>query len=130
MRLLSILCLVIGAAVASAQSPSPARPISSADARAFGEELEREFEKNGPDFFVKRLDVPRLADIALDGKPGKSETKEGFRSGMTQRQDRFAANIAKGMEGFSSYKLLRVTTNERPQLVFRCLTDAGALNYH
>jgi len=129
MRLISILFLLTGLAVASAQSPRAAKTVSEADARAFGEELQREFEKNGPDFFVKALDVARLSEIALAGQPGKEETKDGFRAGLMK--GRFSTSLAKGMEAFSSYKLLRViATNERPRLVFRCLSEEGALNYH
>ena len=129
MRLLSLLFLLTGILIATAQSPRPARPISAAEARDFGEEIEREFKENGPDFFVKALDVARLVEIATAGQPGKDEIKDEFRAGVMKGG--LGANLAKGMEGFSSYKLLRaVATNERPQLVFRCLTDAGALNYH
>ena len=109
--------------IAAAQSPGTVRPISAAEARDFGEETEREF-RNGPDFFAKAIDPVRLVGIATAGQPGKDEIKAGFRTGVMSGG--LGANLAKAMEGFSSYKLLRtVTTNERPQLVFRCLTDEG-----
>jgi hypothetical protein len=114
---------------AAAQSPPRSQAISATEARDFGQEIEREFRENGPDFLVKAIDLRRLLEIAIAGQPGKEEYNTGFRQGLMSKG--LGANLAKGMEGFSSYKLLRViTTNERPLLVFRGLTGEGALNYH
>jgi tetratricopeptide (TPR) repeat protein len=102
--------------------------ITPDEVRKFGEDIEREFRESGPDFFVNSIDVVRMVDIATAGQPGDDQTKTSFRSGASSG---FHRNLAQGMERFSSYKLLRViTTNERPQLVFRCLSDEGSLNYH
>lgn len=128
MRLLSILLLFAGIIVAAAQAPEP-QPISAAEAQAFGARIEHEFSTNGPAFFVKSLDLRRLLELALADQPGREESKKGFRDGVLESS--FNGNLAKGMETFSSYKLLRTsTTNERPQLIFRGLSEEGALNYH
>lgn len=114
--------------MAVAQTPA-AQTISAGEAQALGTRIEHEFRTNGPAFFVKSIDLRRMLDLALTEQPGREESKKGFRDGVLGSG--FSGNLAKGMETFSSYKLLRIiTTNERPQLVFRGLGDEGALNYH
>ena len=77
MRTLSILFLLAATVIVAAQSRQPAKPISTEEARSFGEEMEREFRENGTDFFQKALDTPRLIEISLTGQPGKEESKKG-----------------------------------------------------
>ncbi len=128
MKLLSSVFLLASSLTILAQTSPPA-PISAAEAEAFGLRIEHEFRTNGPAFFVKSVDFRRLLELATADQPGKEEFKRGFREGALGSG--FSGNLSKGMESFDSYKLLRtITTNERPQLVFRGLDAQGALNYH
>lgn len=129
MRLPICLFLFIGFMIGLVPSARAAQPVSEKDAQDFGRQIEREFQENGPDFLVQAIDVGRLMELVTAGQPGKEEFKAGFRKGAAEGG--FTKNLTKGMERFSSYTFLRaITTNERPQLVFRCLSEEGALNYH
>ena len=71
-KLFSLGFLLIGVTIATAQSP---QPISAKEAQAFGEEIEREFDESGSDFFMKAIDLQRLMDITLTNQPGKDDLK-------------------------------------------------------
>lgn len=117
---------------ASADPPTPKKPVTEEEARAFCEEFaERFMEGDGP-WLSDHIDIPGMAWRATDGQ--KDPFSKGFREGASKRMDgvlKSVQNLVSQKESFQSYKFTRLRQVKGTwKGLFRLIANDEAMNFH
>ncbi|MBX9652505.1 hypothetical protein K2Y11_02680 [bacterium] len=117
---------------ASADPPTPKKPVTEEEARAFCEEFAERFMEGDGLWLSDHIDIPGMAWRATDGQ--KDAFSKGFREGASKRTDgvlRSVQNLVTQKDTFQSYKFTRLRQAKGTwKGLFRLIAKDEAMNFH